>query len=157
MLRRGCSARKAIALAGSSGWKIGGTGIGCLLILLRFQSNWGVFRPGSCTMQSLTLLFSCASSVITDSVNPFTACLDPQYGACNGIERKAIAEPTLTMTPRSRDRIRRSAASVPHTCPKYVTSVIRLHSSGEVSQEKASDPTNATFTHRSISPSSAST
>jgi len=49
--------------------------------------NWGVFSPGSCTMHSLTLLFSCASSHITDSVNPLTACLAPQYGAWSGIDR----------------------------------------------------------------------
>jgi len=38
-------------------------------------------------MHSFTRLFSWASSVITDSVNPLTACLAPQYGACNGIDR----------------------------------------------------------------------
>jgi hypothetical protein len=56
-------------------------------ILLRFQQNWVVLSPGSWIMHSVTLLFSCASSVITDSVKPLIACLAPQYGACSGIER----------------------------------------------------------------------
>ena len=68
-------------------------------------------------MHSLTLHFSCASSHITDSVNLLTACLAPQYVACRGIDRYAIAEPTLMITPRSLGRIRSSAASVPCTCP----------------------------------------
>lgn len=34
-----CSAKKTIPFAATSGWKTGGTGIGCLLILLRFQLN----------------------------------------------------------------------------------------------------------------------
>jgi len=57
---------------------MGATGMGCLGILLRFQLNWGVLSPGSWIMQNLTLLFSCMSSVMIDSVKPLTACLAPQ-------------------------------------------------------------------------------
>jgi hypothetical protein len=39
-----------------------------------------------------------SGSVITDSVNPLTACFAPRYADCNGIDRNAIADPTLTMT-----------------------------------------------------------
>ena len=64
-----------------------------------------MLTAGSCTMQTLTSLFSCLSSVMTDSVNPFIACFAPQYADCNGIPRKASAEPTWTMTPRLRGRM----------------------------------------------------
>ena len=81
--------------------------------------NCGVLRPGSWTMHTRTLLRSAASSVITaSSPNPFTAGASaPQYAACSGMDRNAIAEPTLTTTPRSRGRMRARAARVPWTCP----------------------------------------
>lgn len=78
VLRRGCSALNRIARAQISGCTIGGTGIGCLGILFRFQLNWVVFTPGRVTMPTLTLLPVARSSVISDSLTPFTACLAPQ-------------------------------------------------------------------------------
>ena len=56
-----------------------------------------------------TWLLLCRSSVRTDEVNPFTACLAPQYADCNGMERSPSAEPTCTMVPRSRGSMRASA------------------------------------------------
>ena len=43
---------------------------------------------------------------------------------------KAKADPTFTMAPSSRGRIRASAAIVPHTCPRNVTCTARSKSSG---------------------------
>ena len=65
-----------------------------------------------------TALPSAISSLRTASVNPRTANLAPQYALCNGMPRKARDEPTLTITPRSRAAMRRSAAAVPLTCPR---------------------------------------
>lgn len=47
----------------------------------------GVFGPGSWTRQTLTLLCSCANSVITDALLSATACLAPQETDCSGMER----------------------------------------------------------------------
>ena len=46
------------------------------------------------------------------------------------MERYARAEPTCTMAPWPRGRMRRNAASVPHTAPRYVTSVARRKVAG---------------------------
>ena len=56
MLRRGCSAENRIARAQTSGCTMGGTGIGCRGILLRFQLNWVVLTPGRVTRPMVTLL-----------------------------------------------------------------------------------------------------
>jgi len=118
MLRRGCSAEKRIARAQTSGCTIGGTGIGCFGILVRFQLNWVVFTPGSVTVPMLTLLPVARSSVSTESLIARTAAFAPQYADCSGIDRYAIADDTFTILPRSRGRITRSAARTPNTCPK---------------------------------------
>ena len=89
------------------------------------QSNCGVFTAGSCTIVTLTLLWSWISSHRSDSVNPWMACLAPQYADWSGMPRYARADPTCTTVPRSRGSIRRRAASVPWTNPRYVTSVTR--------------------------------
>src|SRR5215467_617667 len=47
--------------------------------------------------------------------------------------RYASADPTCTIVPRLRPRIRFNAANVPWTTPRYVTSVTRLNSSGSIS------------------------
>jgi len=64
-----------------------------------------VFTAGICTTVMWMLLPSCISSVRSDSVNPLTACLAPQYADCNGMERSLSADPTWTMVPRSRVRV----------------------------------------------------
>src|SRR5436190_88532 len=71
--------------------------------------------------------------------------------------RYASAEPTWTIEPRSRSRIRRSAAIVPQTVPRYVTSVARRYSSGVRSRNGANTVAIALLTHVSIGPSSSST
>jgi len=71
-------AAQCTASAATSGWKIGGTGIGCRGIFERQWSNWGVFRPGSCTIVMWTFEPLFISSVRTDSKNPFMACFEPQ-------------------------------------------------------------------------------
>jgi hypothetical protein len=74
-----------------------------------------VLTAGICTMTSLTLLPSCSSSDQSESQKPCTACFAAQYADCSGMPRYASAEPTCTIVPRSRGRMRRNAASVPHT------------------------------------------
>ena len=66
-------------------------------------------------MQSRTLLPSWISSARVDSKNPRHANLAEQYAAWSGIPMNASAEPTLTIVPLSRGRMRASAAVVPHT------------------------------------------
>ena len=46
-----------------------------------------MLTAGICTTVIRTLERSCSSSVRTDSVNPLTACLAPQYADCSGIAR----------------------------------------------------------------------
>ena len=58
-------------------------------------------------------LWSCSNSVRTDSVKPLTACFAPQYADCRGMLRDPSADPTCTMVPESRGRIRASATIVP--------------------------------------------
>ncbi|GHJ05197.1 hypothetical protein TPA0906_70620 [Streptomyces olivaceus] len=60
------------------------------------------------------------------------------------------------MAPRSRGVIRRRAAWVPWTKPKYVTSVARRSSSGRISSTGAKTVEKAAFTHTSMGPSSSS-
>src|SRR5436190_577379 len=60
--------------------------------------------------------------------------------------RRASAEPTCTIVPRSRGSIRRSAACVPCTLPRYVTSVTRRNSSALVCCTSPSTPAIANFT-----------
>ena len=72
-----------------------------------------MFTAGICTTVMWMSLPSCISSVRSDSVNPLMACFAPQYADCNGMERSLNADPTWTMVPRSRVRIRDSAAIVP--------------------------------------------
>jgi hypothetical protein len=57
---------------------MGATGWGWSSNSLAFQSNWTVFTPGSCTIDTRTALPSCLSSAITLSVKPLTACFAPQ-------------------------------------------------------------------------------
>jgi hypothetical protein len=64
-------------------------------------------------MVSPIFLRSWKSSVRSDSVKPWIACLAPQYADWSGIARCAGAERTWTITPASRGIIRRSAAMVP--------------------------------------------
>src|SRR3712207_8425619 len=52
-----------------------------------------LFRSaGSCTMVMRTFDLSCSSSQRTDSVNPWIACLAPQYADCSGMPRYASAD-----------------------------------------------------------------
>ena len=69
-------------------------------------------------MVTRTRLRSCSSSQRSDSVNPWMACLAPQYADCSGMPRYASAEPTCTMAPLSQGSIRSSAARVPYTYPR---------------------------------------
>ena len=46
-----------------------------------------MFTAGICAIVMRTLLWSCSSSVRTDSVNPLMACLAPQYADCSGMAR----------------------------------------------------------------------
>jgi hypothetical protein len=86
-------------------------------------------------------------------VNPSLACFAPQYGDCSGIERYDSADPTCTITPALRGRIRRSAAIVPQTYPRYVTSVARRNSPGPISWNGAKIVAIAQLTQTSIGPS----
>jgi hypothetical protein len=67
-------------------------------------------------------------------MNPWTACFAAQYADCRGISSRRAPTRTCTMEPRLRGRVRRSAASVPWTDPRYVTSVTRRYSSGCISR-----------------------
>ena len=60
------------------------------------------------------------------------------------------------MVPRLRGRMWFSAASVPLTNPRYVTSVTRRNSSGVILETGEKTVTMAAFTHTSIGPSSRS-
>jgi hypothetical protein len=57
------------------------------------------------------------------------------------------------MVPLFRRRMRRSAAIVPHTEPRWVTSVARRNSSGDVSATVAYTAAMALLTQTSIGPS----
>src|SRR3954449_11688497 len=70
---------------------------------------------------------------------------------------KASAELTCTITPRSRGRLRWTAARVPQTYPRYVTSVALRNSSGSTAANGLKIVAIASFTHASIGPSSTST
>jgi hypothetical protein len=76
-------------------------------------------------MVTCTLLLSWNNSDRSESQSPWIACLAPQYADWSGMPRYASAEPTCTIAPRSRGRMRASAAMVPYTTPRYVTSVSR--------------------------------
>ena len=52
--RRRAAAASTIPSAATSGWKIGGTGCGWRDSRVRTQPNWGVFKPGSCTIETCT-------------------------------------------------------------------------------------------------------
>src|SRR5829696_7304518 len=71
--------------------------------------------------------------------------------------RWASAEPTWTIVPRFRGSIRWSAAIVPWTVPRYVTSVARRNSSAVRSANLENTVAIALLTQTSIGPSSAST
>src|SRR3954453_19749376 len=71
--------------------------------------------------------------------------------------RYASAEPTMTIVPRSRGCMRSSAAFVPQTVPRYVTSVARLNSSGSTSLNGAKTVVIALLTQTSIGPNASST
>jgi hypothetical protein len=58
------------------------------------------------------------SSTRSASVKPTIACFAPQYALCSGMDRKASALETWTITPRSRGFMRSRAARVPWTKPK---------------------------------------
>ena len=74
-----------------------------------------MFTAGICTTVTRTSECSCRSSQRSDSVNPLTACLAPQYADWSGMARSLSAEPTWTMVPALRGRIRLSATIVPLT------------------------------------------
>ena len=84
--RRWCAAWYTTS-AGTSGWKIGGTGCGWSGSFVRHQSNCGVFTAGSCTIVIHTRLLRCMSSVRMESVIPRMANFAPQYAACSGMAR----------------------------------------------------------------------
>ena len=136
---------------------MGGTGCGWSGSRVRHHENWGVFTAGSCTIVMWTSLRSCRSSVRTESVKPRIANFAPQYAAWSGIALYASADPTWTTTPRFRGIIRRRAAMVPWTVPRYVTSVARRNSSGIVSDSGANTVAMASFTQTSIGPALRST
>jgi hypothetical protein len=92
---------------------MGGTGCARRGSRLFTHSNCGVFIAGRCTIVRRTSLRSCSSSERSESQNPCSACLAPQYADCSGMPRYASADPTWTIDPRLRGSIRRSAASVP--------------------------------------------
>ena len=96
------SAAATIASAASSGEYTGATGRGLRAIRERIHSNCGVLTAGICTIVTCTPLSSCSSSARSDSQNPWSACFAPQYAAWSGMPRYASADPTWTMTPRSR-------------------------------------------------------
>ena len=77
-----------------------------------------MFTAGICTTVTRTLDLSCRSSQRSEEVNPLMACLPPQYADCSGMLRSPSADPTCTITPRSRGRIRARAAMVPWTNPR---------------------------------------
>jgi len=79
--------RHTIACAGTSGWKIGGTGCGWRGRRVLHHANCGVLTAGSCTIVTRTRLLSCSSSVRSESVKPRIANFAPQYAACSGIAR----------------------------------------------------------------------
>ena len=94
------------------------------------------------------------NSALVDSKNPRQANLAEQYGDCRGMPMNDRAEPTLTMFPRSRVRMRLSAAIVPHTCPRKVTSMARRKSSDFVSERGEKLVVMALLTQMSSGPSS---
>ena len=71
--------------------------------------------------------------------------------------RYAKADPIWMMTPRSRGSMRSSAARVPCTVPRYVTSVTRRYSAGRICFTGEKTETIALLTQRSIGPKRAST
>ena len=77
-----------------------------------------MFTAGICTTVTCTADCSCMSSQRSDSVNPLMACLAPQYADWSGMARSPSAEPTCTMVPALRGRIRLSATIVPLTKPR---------------------------------------
>ncbi len=74
-----------------------------------------MLSAGICTTVIRTGLRSWSSSQRTDSVNPWMACLAPQYPDCSGMPRRANVEPTCTMVPARRGTMRAKAARVPQT------------------------------------------
>ena len=74
-----------------------------------------MLTAGICTTVTCTPECSCMSSQRSDSVNPLIACLAPQYADWSGMARSLSAEPTCTMVPASRGRIRLRATIVPFT------------------------------------------
>ena len=82
---------------------------------VRHQLNCGVLTAGRCTIDSRTLLPWCSSSARVDSKKPRHANFEEQYAAWSGIPMNASADPTFTIAPRSRGRMRSSAAIVPQT------------------------------------------
>ena len=137
--RRGCSTTYATARAPTSGWKIGGTGCGCFGSLERTQPNWGVFSAGMWTIETdpgpswsssaCTRLGEAHHGVLRAAVRRSAAGC-PGTPATNRPARRA---------PRSRGTIRRSAARVPLTKPRYVTWVARSNSSGSTSRKRRED------------------
>lgn len=85
--RRGCSAAQTMARAATSGWYTGGTGLVRPPIRERTQENCGVLTAGRWTSVTLIRESASTSSARTESVNPRTACLAPQYAAWNGMPR----------------------------------------------------------------------
>ena len=77
-----------------------------------------MFTAGICTTVTCTFEPSCSSSQRSDEVKPMIACLAPQYADCSGMLRSASAEPTCTIVPWSRGRIRDKATIVPCTKPR---------------------------------------
>jgi hypothetical protein len=72
------SIAKRIASAATSGWKIGGTGCASFGSRVLTQRNCGVLIAARCTEVTRTLLPSCISSVRSESVKPWIACLAAQ-------------------------------------------------------------------------------
>ncbi len=85
--RREEPAAKTMASAATSGWKIGGTGWGWRGSVVLTWPNCGVLTAGSWTIEIRTWDLSCSSSQRTDSVNPWIACLAPQYADWSGMPR----------------------------------------------------------------------
>src|SRR5579875_81569 len=135
---------------------MGGTGWGWRSRVVSHQLNWGVLTAGKWTIDMRTPLPSWSSSARTDSKKPRQANLEAQYADWSGMPMNARADPTLTMLPRSRGRMRARAAVVPHTWPRKVTSTARLKSSGDTSHAGEKTVVIASFTHTSIGPSSSS-
>ena len=128
--RRLWVAANTMASAATSGW-YAPDALASWPVLLRAQSNCGVFTAGRCTMVRCSGLRLCSSSDRSASVKPRRANLAPQYAPWIGMARQASTELTCTMVP---PRIRFIAASVPFTAPRYVTSVTRRTSSGSMSR-----------------------